>query len=57
MLSPDFARPQFTKINESKNGNSFRCEIFNLIDTKHLAINAFTKLWLEAVEFLNGFFD
>ena len=55
MLSRDFARPQVTKNNESKNGNTFRCELFNLIDTRQLAINASTKLCLEAVEFLNIF--
>ena len=55
MLSRDFARPQVTKNNESKNGNTFRCEIFNLIGTRQLAINASTKLCLEAVELLNNF--
>ena len=55
MLSRDFAPPQFTKNNESKNGNTFRCEIFDLIGTRQLAINASTKLCLEPVEFLNNF--
>ena len=31
MLSRDFARPQLTKNNESKNGNTFRFELFKLI--------------------------
>ena len=55
MLSRDFARPQFTKTNESKNGNTFRCEIFNLIGTSQLEVNASTKLCLEPVKFLNNF--
>ena len=55
MLSRDLARPQFTKNNESKNGNTFRCEIINLIGTRKLAINASTKLCMEAVEFLTNF--
>ena len=55
MLPRDFARPQFTKNNESKNGNTFHCEIFNLIGTRQLAINVSTKMCLEAVEFSNNF--
>ena len=54
MLSRDFARSQVTENNESKNGNTFRCELFNLIGTRQLAITASTKLCLEAVEFLNN---
>ena len=34
MLSRDFERPQFSKNDESKNRNTFRREIFNLIGTK-----------------------
>ena len=55
MLSRDFARPQFTSNDESKNGNTFRCETFNLIGTRQLAINASTKLCLAPFEFLNNF--
>ena len=55
MLSRDIARLQVTKHNESKNDNTFRCELFNLIGKRQLAINASTKLCLEAVEFLNNF--
>ena len=44
MLSRDFARPQFIKNNESKNDNTFRCEIFNLVGTvKH----AYKNMWLK----------
>ena len=55
MLSRDVARPQFTVNKESKNGNTFLCEIFNLIGTRKLALNAPTKLCLEAVAFLNNY--